>query len=709
MNTRPEKDALEQRLRQMAESLEVPSALSPENLLHKLPERRAAPKIQLRRYSAAAAIAACLLVVVTSGMLLRNFSGSPVIHPDSSISPIEESGWAQESSEPAGSSDPAESMTSSQPLESSSLSEESQPEGNPSAESSKPEGTSSSAAASSPESAQISPDPEAEESPSETPPAAQDEPSGPPAAKVPGQNLSEAYQDIFDALSAMGPSSVLDAPAAFSLNPRAASSLAAIQGAEEAETTKASGSLLCTLETADEGARVLVYRLLGKSSSLAAELRPEAQLPVFQGLYLAYADYSGLYLQDDLLVLLGSAQYISEESDYSQNTSLSFAVFYDLSNPKAPRRISTLAQEGAFLASAVQNGRLTLFSQYPLFRQNLVADEVGSYVPALYCNGSALLADPSRIQIGQGSGSPVYSCTGLIDLKRPTEFADSLFYLGGSDGLSLQGELFCTSQITGDGKTLLALFSSEDGSLSLQGERLLDGPLLGNVFIDRKTRAIRAAVLKEDGGVELALLDSGLEELASLVIPADNGEIVSLEHTEYITYFYNETGGMTAADCSLPRRPQLLSRQEDIPSAPPSPGTAAFPYGQKGLFQAEATIQDDQPVLRLSLAQASEEPITLLLPGDIDADFFYDPESLMIESHLGLIGFSAAVYSEEGGREHTYFLLRYNKEEGLHLVGQYSLPAGDYSRGFLKNGNIYVSASGELLVIDARSGSVLTK
>ena len=50
MKHTPENNALEQRIREMADSIKVPPSLEPENFIKRLPDRRQAPIIRIRRY-----------------------------------------------------------------------------------------------------------------------------------------------------------------------------------------------------------------------------------------------------------------------------------------------------------------------------------------------------------------------------------------------------------------------------------------------------------------------------------------------------------------------------------------------------------------------------------------------------------------------------------------------------------------------------------
>ena len=99
MKHTPEHDVMEQRIRQMAESLEPPSALSPERIRELLPDRQPAGRLTIiRRYTPSLAAAACLLVVLAGTAALRGFTGEPVIQAESSRGSVSEPSAPPESS-----------------------------------------------------------------------------------------------------------------------------------------------------------------------------------------------------------------------------------------------------------------------------------------------------------------------------------------------------------------------------------------------------------------------------------------------------------------------------------------------------------------------------------------------------------------------------------------------------------------------------------
>ena len=330
MKHTPEHDVMEQRIRQMAESLEPPSALSPERIRELLPDRQPAGRLTIiRRYTPALAAAACLLVVLAGTAALRGFTGEPVIQAESSRGSVSEpsappeSSAAEESSS-AAASEPDSSGDASADLPENGLSDPPADAAEPPAPQNSPAPSSdASSEQASPETPAEPPAPAPAEEQQEEASGDSSSPEGPPNATLiehlalQDNETLESYRDVYTAMEDIkrtASQNQLSSSPVVLASAKADVTSAVIDNVDTGGAVVTNNKAICAISGDAEEPCVLIYQLNGKNTRFAAELNPSFFLPDIQGMHVNYLSISQLLLDDDILIIAGKAYYWADRT-----------------------------------------------------------------------------------------------------------------------------------------------------------------------------------------------------------------------------------------------------------------------------------------------------------------------------------------------------------------------------------------------------------
>lgn len=699
MKYTPEKDALEKRIREMAEPLKIPPSLAPENLINRLPDRQQTPIIRIRRYLPAAAAAACLLVVLSGTVFLREFSADPMITAEDPV-PSSSSGSSEpskENSQSAGSSEAsAESVPeSSEPDLSSESPASSEAVSNPPA--SQPDSSSSQAASSVNSTKPESETPE--ESSREDSPAPAPEPEG----TLQQQDIA-AYQSAFQTMMAFRQSDNVYQNGGISTASSTSTSVVLGGDGSGAQPVQKNSELICSLSSDSETYSVRIDSIAKGEASPVTVFQPEYILPEFEGMHCSSVSFTGLYLEQDTLGVLGTAYYWSDTGTRQQEVTL--LVIYDVSNPQRPEYCSTLAQDGEMTASYQQDGRLALVTTYTVSpQQELSEEQVSSYIPVCYVDGEEILPSHEQLEISEEADAPTYTFIGLVNLNRPDKFQDIFSYLGQGDTFYLdEGQIYMARSNTS--KTRLTAFSYTGSRIRMDAETVVDGVMMGDFSTNPNGRSLRVSVSTSQNSVTLYLLDKKLEILGQMenFVPAD--AVSSVWYHGYFAYYLNAAGNfLCTVDCSMPKSPEFLN---EIPQDLEDFGEY-YEFGSDILKITPAYSEDGtQTGLNLILYQdrspsGFEELCSTTLEGASTLLGWGEPESLYLDAENGLIGISVAEYAED--TQIHYVLYSYKRSIGFTKLLDIPLETDsnhylDYRTGLYEDGNFYLATPDQVLTFD---------
>lgn len=699
MKYTPEKDALEKRIREMAEPLEIPPSLAPENLMSRLPDRQQTPIIRIRRYLPAAAAAACLLLVLSGTVFLREFSADPMITAESPVtnSSTDSAGdtesSAKEESSSAGSSE----------VSAESVPENSEPDLSSETPVSADTGSTSTAPQSSGSHSQTTTTPDSQESASQLPEEFST-PSSEPEGNLQQQDIS-AYQSVFETMMAFRQSDAIYENGGISTASSSHVSVTMDGEGVGAQPVQKNDQVLCTLSSDIEADMVNIYSVSDGSAIPAASFQPEYTLPEFEGMHCSSISFTGLYLEEDTLGIIGTAYYWSDTGSRQQEVTL--LVTYDLSNPQKPEYCSTLAQDGKLTASYQQDGRLALVTTYMVPpQQELSEDQISTYIPVCYIDGEEILPSHEQIQISQEADAPTYTFISLINLNRPDKFQDIFSYLGQGDSFYLtEGQIYMAR--SGTSKTRLTAFSYTGSRIRMDAETVLDGVMMENFSANPNGRSLRVSVATSQNSVTLYLLDKKLEILGKMenFIPADT--VSSVWYHEYFAYYLDANGQfLCTVDCSMPKSLEFL---DEMPTDMGDFGEY-YEFGSNILKITPAYGENGtQTGLELILYQdrspyGFEELCSTSLEGSVNLLGWGEEENLFLDSRNGLIGIPVVEYGEEV--QIRYVLFSYKKSTGFVKLLDIPLESNsqylDYRTGFYDDGTFWLATPDEVLTFSVQ-------
>lgn len=717
MKNIPENDVLEQRIRKMAENIQPPASLSAENLLRKLPPRQRISIV--RKYTPAMALAACLLIVLSGTAVMRNFTGAPLVQPESgqsySDSPVSSEEHMESQPEESSALQDQESESSSSQSSNSEASSKISNENSNSAVSEQP-------IENEPESA--TDDPPVVDSRENLP--EESAPDSPPDAlnlNYPGlqphENL-ENYQDVYEALSSLRQQSIMQSNAApiALFSAKSAISSAVLEKVIEGSTMQVNGSTLYALSNDHDS--IAIYQTKGSETKFITKFTPEAVLPEINGMHLGYSYITQIIATDDSLLVISNATYWSDST--AQQKIITVVSCYSTKNPLAPVYLNTLCQEGELSAAYVNDGILAIITKYKLpGNSTLDSSQPVSFLPAAYENGRILLPRRNQVEISKDAGSTVYTTIGSVNLSKTSEFADLLCYLSDTTSVYADDQIICLARNNAAQNTvLLSAFSVKFGTITLTDEQSFSGTLFGDITANTAKRYLRLVTKNSDGTVSVRVLDKKLHEIGKLENYSAANPVSVQYINDMICFFDPQSKLCGMINCVRPQSPSPISLQTTSYNQPVSMvGFDTLLLDMREEYSAETNTTG----IRFSMYDAPSDGNfkqlhTLLISGNTVSDALYDQNQIFIDGRQGLLGFgiTRTKQTESGTvRSTSYLLYQYDIDEGFTLLcelptssdGDTSLP--EYQIGVRSNNLFYVITPTSIYTIDLSTGKTISQ
>ncbi len=274
---------------------------------------------------------------------------------------------------------------------------------------------------------------------------------------------------------------------------------------------------------------------------------------------------------------------------------------YDVSDPAAPRLLTTVGQDGSFVTSRLTDGVLYLISRYWVYDPD--EDDPDSFIPRLYDEGEAKTVDCACIWIPERSGNQwsVVSAFGLEDGAQRA----NLSLLGGADTVYMNGSdlylarsayvdetsepyteaVYTVTEHSWRQQTTITRVSLAGGGLTVQANGSVDGSLLSQFSMDAYNGDLRLVTTldgysyttwedKERGfvntvwpdeqqksGNALWVLDGDLQVVGSLTGLAEDERVYSVRFDGEVGYFvtFRQVDPLFAVDLSDRQNPTVLS------------------------------------------------------------------------------------------------------------------------------------------------------
>lgn len=409
------------------------------------------------------------------------------------------------------------------------------------------------------------------------------------------------------------------------------------------------------------------------------------------------------------------------------DAALTKALIYDVSDPAAPRYLTSLGQSGALVTTRLAGDLLYVVTEYLIADKDSVKpDDPQTFVPVLTKDEAVSAAKPADCGIMPAPDGPRYAVVSSIDLgSRARVDTESVF--GGSatvfmsvDNLYLAAGQWDASKAeatkAGAPKDLeqvavthLARIAIDAGKLTLAAQGAVPGTVLNQFALDEYEGNLRVVTNVE--GQNRQLRENRWEQRAALFVLGPDlkvvGSISSLVKGEtvqsvrfagpvgYVVTF-KQVDPLFAIDLSKPSKPKVLSALK-IPGF----STYLHPWSDGELLGLgrSANSKGQQTGLKLAMFDVTDplavrESASLPIRGD-DSEALTEHKAVLVDTGSGLIGFPISSWTSEKLKL-SYAVYRYSPGSGFTLAKKIPLNSSaesqaDAVRGLLIGGHLYLA------------------
>lgn len=422
---------------------------------------------------------------------------------------------------------------------------------------------------------------------------------------------------------------------------------------------------------------------------------------------------------------------------YPPSRPVTKVTLYDVSNPSAPKRLTTLAQDGGLLSSRLLDGTLYVVSNHYIY--GLDEDTPESFVPALYRDGERRLMAPGEIGILPIVPTTRYTVACAYDLDSG-DLAASRSVLGGGETLYMNRDslyvagtryeevpsapytykIYTVTDYASRTMTDIVRFDLTGGNLEIAASGSVEGSLYGQFALDAYEGNLRVVTTSyisswtvyadEELGFtnykwhesttrnSLFVLDENLSLIGQVTDLAPGEQVYSVRFdgpVGYITTF-RQVDPLFAVDLSDPTSPQVLSALK-------IPGFSQYlhVFGENRLFGLGMDADEDGRTLGMKLTMfdtTDKTNVTVLHELKLDSRYspaLYNHKAILISPAKKLIGFPV---------DSGYVFYGYSDAAGFHRLLYTDTAEWSYdSRGLYIGNYAYIVGSNALTVYNLDS------
>lgn len=268
-----------------------------------------------------------------------------------------------------------------------------------------------------------------------------------------------------------------------------------------------------------------------------------------------------------LLQLNGDAAEICVDVAYNFDASYETALYiYDISNPANAKQVGRVEQDGWYKTSRKIGEIIYLFTQDTIATNvKMLEDEAGELVELLpKINGEAVSYDSIYL--------PEYGCQGLlvssVSLDKPNEIVDNTLIMNDYVEIYVSGNamyLYNSDYRADTVHTQIAKFSLKNGYISAVAAATIPGTIQDTFAINEYQGNLRVLtshwnVAIEDRTNQLYILDENLKAAGKIENIAEGETIYAARYFGDLAYFitYRNIDPLFAADLSDIRNPKIL-------------------------------------------------------------------------------------------------------------------------------------------------------
>ncbi len=494
-----------------------------------------------------------------------------------------------------------------------------------------------------------------------------------------------------------------------------------VDGIDEADVIKTDGRYIYYID----GKSVSIYEAAGENSRRAGSVELGEDVYAYN-----------MYVEDGVLALVTGSD--------GAGSLCTTVYYYDVSDPADARLIAAAGQDGWLMTSRLYDGRLYLVTSY-YAEDEAVRTRPETYVPQLYLNGEASLADGSCISIMPDTVSSCYTVAAAYDMKSGALTAHRAVL--GADGTAYMSKTsLYLSAVRVEQETLksykesvydVSEYSSRQYTdimklsvpeLTAEASGTAEGYLDSQFSMDEYNGVLRVVTTsapsywsvytdaerelesyKQDTGRSvmsnnLYTLDGELNKLSSVEGLAENEQVYSARFDGDFVYFctFRQTDPLFAADVSDPKAPKILSQLKIS-------GFSDYlhRWSDDRLFGLGNEADEESGMtkgLKLVMFDTSDKANvtvrnTLNLAEGSYSSALYDHTALLISPERNVIGFCTG---------ESYLLLSYSDENGFEKRSEIPLDDdGAYMRAVYVGDCAYIAGTNGMMVLSFDSGELI--
>lgn len=511
---------------------------------------------------------------------------------------------------------------------------------------------------------------------------------------------------------------------------------------DEADVVKVQNGYIYVLNRAEK--RVTVYRADGEKTAAVAVQKIVTD---------AVGSPCNMYLTPTRLVVLytvhttayGDAVSKSRGGcyRYSYLDSRTYAAVYDITDPTAPRHLTTYGQDGELLDSRMVDGVLYLVSGHTVWEADKA--DLTTFVPELYRDDTATpiaentlcaVPQPDAANYAVVTAVSTWGDTARVSEKTVLGAGNSRIWSNGEHLMLMQYSEQNRSEVTKDNHrvqayhatTDLTLFGMQNGTLTHLAAATLDGTLDGQFALDEYNGHFRIAAsctyhrdvytLTTTGETtgksfiandrqqfnRLYVLDMTLHEVGRIDNMAPDETVRSVRFDGNIGYVvtFRQTDPLFAIDLSDPRNPTVLSALKITGF---SEYLHPFTDGRLLGFGYAGTEEGLNGRLKLTMFDTTDKTDvtahhTLELPAEyVFSEALGDHHAILVDTARAVVGFP--VYTNHA--ELAYVLYRYDDADGFIPLAELAVDDDEkyeHLRGVFIEDDFYVVHPAGITVYD---------
>lgn len=437
-----------------------------------------------------------------------------------------------------------------------------------------------------------------------------------------------------------------------------------------------------------------------------------------------------IYKDNDKLSIItqgtgGSLKEAEEDVYYIDSRTTTNLYTYDLSNPSEPKLLGKVSQDGDYNTTRKVGDYLYLFTSfYPRYMGSIARQSGENGYQDMVPYAGEEMIEPASIYLPVQPNYCSYMVISSVNLNSPDKLIDTKAILQDSSEFTVTKKNIYVRKInweTGGNDTSIAKFSFNDGQIKGESAAIVPGEITDAFAINEYKDTLR--VLTTVWGYydienHVTVLDDKMNVIGKIEGLAKGETIYSARFMGETGYFvtYRNVDPLFAVDFSEPKNPKILSELKIT-------GFSEYMhfYGEGKLLGVgwETDPETGERLgMKLSMFDISD-------PGNVteiskmvvkNVDYFsgeYNYKALLISPEKNLIGLEGNSWSNsEKGTTGNYMIFSYEEGKGfksLHIEPYgYDYPmfnnGNETARGLYVNDTFYIVSRRNVMAFDMTNG-----